>query len=169
MQQLSGFVKIHRKLVRWGWYQDNVVKGVFLHLLLTANFKDTPWMGRIIKKGQVVTSYKHLSDDLGFGVRQVRTAIDKLKSTGEVTCEPTNRYTVITVVNWEDYQVYEPRETSKAAHRTANNRQTSDKQLTNKRQQRKNDKEIKEIKESACAREDSPDGGLEILKAELRR
>ncbi|MFR5790585.1 MAG: hypothetical protein ACLUFA_09410 [[Clostridium] leptum] len=37
--QLNGFVKIHRKLVQWGWYTDNVVKGVFLHILLTANFK----------------------------------------------------------------------------------------------------------------------------------
>ncbi len=104
---LNGFVKIHRKLIQWGWYQDNVVKGVFLHLLLTASFKDAPWQGRTIHAGQVVTSYKRLAEDLGFGVQQVRTAVEKLVSTQEITCEATNKYTLITIVNWDDYQVLE--------------------------------------------------------------
>lgn len=107
MQVLNGFVKIHRKLIQWGWYQDNVVKGVFLHLLLTASFKDAPWQGRIIKKGQVITSNKRLAEDLGFTTKQVRTALDKLKSTGEIICEGTNKYTLVTVVNWEEYQYLE--------------------------------------------------------------
>ena len=110
---LNGFVKIHRKLTQWGWYQDNVVKGVFLHLLLTASFKDYPWQGRIIHAGQVVTSYKRLSEDLGFGLQQIRTAIDKLVSTCEITCEATNKYTLITVVNWEDYQCADEKPTRK--------------------------------------------------------
>lgn len=75
LQVLNGFVKIHRKLVGWGWYQDNVVKGVFLHLLLTANFKEMKWQGLIIGKGQLVTNYNRLADDLGFTVQQIRTAI----------------------------------------------------------------------------------------------
>ena len=144
---LNGFVKLHRKLIAWGWYQDYVVKDVFLHLLLTANFKDTQWMGITLKKGQLVTSYKHLSEDLAFSVRQVRTAIDKLKSTGEITTEATNRFTIITVVNWEEYQLFDEKMTSEATSNQTNERQTSDKQATNKRQQRKNDKKNKECKE----------------------
>lgn len=144
---LNGFIKLHRKLVAWGWYQDYVVKDVFLHLLLTANFKDSQWMGVTLKKGQLVTSYKHLSEDLAFSVRQVRTAIDKLKSTGEITTEATNRFTIITVVNWEEYQLFDEKMTSEATSNQTNERQTSDKQATNKRQQRKNDKKNKECKE----------------------
>ena len=133
---LNGFVKLHRKLIAWGWYQDYVVKDVFLHLLLTANFKDSQWMGVTLKKGQLVTSYKHLSEDLAFSVRQVRTAIDKLKSTGEITTEATNRFTIITVVNWEEYQLFDEKTTSEATRNQ-----------TNERQQRKNDKNNKESKE----------------------
>ena len=144
---LNGFVKLHRKLIAWGWYQDYVVKDVFLQLLLTANFKDSQWMGITLKKGQLVTSYKHLSEDLAFSVRQVRTAIDKLKSTGEITTEATNRFTIITVVNWEEYQLFDEKMTSEATSNQTNERQTSDKQATNKRQQRKNDKKNKESKE----------------------
>lgn len=104
MNSLNGFIKLHRKLIAWGWYQDYVVKDVFLHLLLTANFKDTSWRNTTLKEGQLVTSYKHLSENLGFSVQKIRTAIDKLKSTGEITTKSTNKYTVITVVNWADYQ-----------------------------------------------------------------
>ena len=104
MQVLNGFVKIHRKLLQWGWYQDNVVKGVFIHLLLTAAFRDTTWRNIEIKRGQVVTSYKNLSNDLGFSVQQIRTAISKLISTGEITRTSTNRNIILTVENWEDYQ-----------------------------------------------------------------
>lgn len=113
MQVLNGFVKIHRKLLQWGWYQDNVVKGVFIHILLTANFKDTLWMGRVIKRGQVVVGMQNLAAELGFTRQQVRTALNKLKSTGEITTEATNKFTLVTVVNWEDYQCLDNEATNK--------------------------------------------------------
>ena len=128
MQTLNGFIKVHRKLVQWGWYQDYVVKDLFLHLLLTASFKESEWMGRTIQKGQVITSYAHLAADLGFSVKQIRTALNKLKSTGEVASESTNRYTIITVVNWEKYQVFEFDEASEGANSGASRGQARGKQ-----------------------------------------
>lgn len=143
MQRLNGFVKVHRKLVQWGWYQDYVVKDLFLHLLLTASFRESQWMGRTIKKGQVITSYAHLAEELGFSVKQIRTALNKLKSTGEVASESTNRYTIITVVNWEKYQVLE----FDKASEWANKGQAEGKQGANKGQHLKNVKNNKECKE----------------------
>lgn len=101
---LNGFIKLHRKLVAWGWYQDYVVKDVFLHLLLTANFKDTTWKDRILKKGQVVVGSQNIANELGFTRQQVRTALKKLRSTNEITIEATNKFSIITIVNWEEYQ-----------------------------------------------------------------
>lgn len=115
MQRLNGFVKVHRKLVQWGWYQDYVVKDLFLHLLLTASFRESQWMGRTIEKGQVITSYAHLAEELGFSVKQIRTALNKLKSTGEVASESTNRYTIITIVNWGKFQNLEEKRASQRA------------------------------------------------------
>ena len=157
MQKLNGFIKVHRKLVQWGWYQDYVVKDLFLHLLLTANFRESEWMGRTIKKGQVITSNKHLAEELGFSVQQVRTALNKLKSTGEITSEATNKFTVITVVNWEKYQVFEISETSETTSTATNEQQTSNIQATNEQQQLKNVKNNKECKEG---KENSPVGQL---------
>lgn len=102
--QLNGFIKIHRKLVKWGWYTDNVVKGVFLHLLLMANYEPSEWQGRTLMPGQLVTGRKRLAQDLDFTEQQVRTALLKLKSTNEITIEATNKYSIITIVNWDEYQ-----------------------------------------------------------------
>lgn len=154
MQVLNGFVKIHRKLIQWGWYQDDVVKGVFLHLLLTASFRDTPWRGRTIKRGQVVVGMQKMADELGFSRQQVRTAINKLKSTNEITTESTNRYTIVTVVNWDDYQCLEDAPTSAATSHSQNKQPTDNQQITNNQPHRKNVKNVKECKE----KKNGPDG-----------
>ena len=117
MQELNGFILLHRKLKQWGWYKDSVVKDLFLHLLLSASFKDFEWMGRQLKAGQLITGRKRLTEELDFTERQIRTALDKLKSTGEVTIETTNKYTIITVVNWEDYQGLDKIATSKTTNK----------------------------------------------------
>ena len=85
---------------------------------------------------------------------QIRTALNKLKSTGEVASESTNRYTIITVVNWEKYQVLEFDEASEGANKGqaegkqgANKGQAEGKQGANKGQHLKNVKNNKECKE----------------------
>ena len=45
---MEGWIKVHRKLVDWEWYNDINVKVVFLHLLLTANHKEKQWKGQTI-------------------------------------------------------------------------------------------------------------------------
>lgn len=146
MNTLSGFIKLHRKLVAWGWYQDYVVKDVFLHLLLIANFKATPWKGRVLEEGQVVVGAQKLADELGFSRQQVRTALKKLKSTNEITIETTNRFSVITIVNWRDYQSDNKTSTNDSTSRATNKQPTDNQQATNKQPQRKNGKNDKNVK-----------------------
>ena len=177
MQRLNGFIKVHRKLLQWGWYQDYVVKDLFLHLLLTAAFQESQWMGQVIHKGQVITSYKHLSDDLGFSVKQIRTALDKLKSTGEVTSTSTNKYTIVTVVNWEEYQSFEIKVASKTASQAANEGQASGKQRANEGQasgkQRANEgqhrKNVKNDKNVKKERNMPPVASEDALSAEEKK
>lgn len=150
MQPLNGYVKIYRKLLSWGWYSNSPVKDTFIHFLLTANFKDMPWQNIVIERGQLVTSYPKLAESLGFTVQQIRTAILKLKSTGEITVKTTNKFQLVTVVNFEDYQSYED-ETNRQINTQINrqitdNQQTNNRQITDNQQQRKNDKNIR-IKE----------------------
>ena len=134
---LNGFIKLHRKLVAWGWYQDYVVKDLFLHLLLTANFKATNWRGEVLEAGQLIVGTQRLANDLGFSRQQIRTALDKLKSTNEITIKTTNKYSVVTIVNWREYQ-------SNEENSNQQNNQHFNQQITNNQPQRKNDKKNKE-------------------------
>ena len=146
MQELNGYIKLYRKLIQWGWYQDNVVKSLFLHCLLMASFRDFTWMGNCLKAGQFITSYKSLSEELGFSVQQVRTAIKKLESTEEITSKSTNKYTLITVMNWENYQIEDETSNTVSNNPITNEQQTNNKQITNEQQHRKNYKNYKNVK-----------------------
>lgn len=123
---MEGWIKIHRKILNWEWYNDNNTKILFLHLLLTANHKDNKWQGQTIKRGQKLTSLNHLAKETNLSVRQTRSALERLKSTNEIAIKTTNRYTLITVEKYNDYQCNE-NENDKV------NDKRLDKQATNKR------------------------------------
>lgn len=143
---INGFIKIHRKITEWGWYSDPNTKAVFLHFLFTANFKDTEWKGITIKAGQTIFGRKELAKTLGLTVQQVRTAIEHLKSTNEITTKSTNRFTVVTVVNWEKYQLLDDESTNKITTKSTNKQPTSNQQATNKQPHLKKDKNDKKDK-----------------------
>jgi hypothetical protein len=99
-----GFVKLHRKLINWEWYSDINTCRLFLHLILTAKFKDEKWRGIDIKRGQVLTGRISLAKSTSLTESQIRTAISKLKSTNEISVKITNEFSIITLTNYELYQ-----------------------------------------------------------------
>jgi len=114
----------------WEWYQDANVMRVFLHLLLDANHKAKRWQGRVIEPGQTVTSRQKIAEGLGLSEQQVRTALTKLKSTGEITSIATNIYTLVTIENWASYQSPDDLATSKTTSDSTNEQPTDNQQIT---------------------------------------
>ena len=53
----QGFIKLHRSILSWEWYSDEITVRVFLHLLLNANWEDSKFQGYEIPRGSLVTSY----------------------------------------------------------------------------------------------------------------
>lgn len=141
-KQLSGYIKIHRKMLEWGWYDDVNTKVVFLHLLLTANFKDTEWHGIQLKRGDVVTSISSLAETLKLSERNVRTALKHLEVTGEVTSKSHAKFRIISIKNYNQYQD----DDKQSDRQVTGNRQADDRQVPGNRQQRKNDKNDKNEK-----------------------
>ena len=101
---MNGHIKLHRALTEWGWYTDLPTCKLWLHVLLRANYKACEWQGIEIPRGAFATSYAALSAESGLTVKQVRTALDKLKSTGEVTVNTNRHYTIVTVAKYDEYQ-----------------------------------------------------------------
>ena len=127
---MNGFIKLYRSLMDWEWYQDANVMRVFLHLLLDANHKAKRWQGRVIEPGQTVTSRQKIAEGLGLSEQQVRTALTKLKSTGEITSIATNKYTLVTIENWASYQSPDDLATSKTTSDSTNEQPTDNQQIT---------------------------------------
>jgi hypothetical protein len=100
---MSGWIKLHRDLLDWEWYDHTPTKVVFLHCLLKANYSDKEWRGKLIKRGEFVTSLQKLSDETGFSVKKIRTILGKLKGK-ELAIKSTSQHTVIQVVKYDDYQ-----------------------------------------------------------------
>jgi len=129
---IDGWISLSRKLTEWEWYSDTNVVRLFLHLLLTANFRDTPWHGIVIKRGQIVSSRNKISLQLNMSVKQIRIAEHKLASSGSVGIEGANRFTIYTIVKYDEYQTEDKRRANKG-HSEGN-------QKANKGQQLKKDK-----------------------------
>ena len=121
----SGRIVLNRKMVDWEWWDDVPTRNIFLTILLHANFKDKSWKGITIRRGQLLTSRNRLSKLSGFKIQPTRTALANLQSTSEITIKTTNRYTVITVCNYNKYQDYDPegKQTDQPTYQPATNQQ----------------------------------------------
>lgn len=133
------FIKLSRKIQSWRWYQDANTMRVFIHILLNANVYDHDFENITVKRGQWVTSQKRIAEQLNLSLKNVRTALDHLKATGEVAVKTTSKYSIITVFNYNQYQ--------KVAHDSAVNRQSAGTQSAVNRQQYKKGKERKRREE----------------------
>lgn len=120
----EAWILLYKKFLNWEWYDHPPTKDVFLHCLLSANFIDENWKGQKIKRGQFPTSVEKLATTLGLTVQQTRTALKNLQTTNEITIQTTNRYSIITVIN---YNCYQPNVKQGKGLR-GNNKQTTNKQ-----------------------------------------
>ncbi len=100
----KGWISLYRKFINWKWYKNANVKSVFIHLLLNANHTEAEWKNIKVLRGQMITSREHLAKDLGLSIQQIRTCLSKLESTNEIKIETTNRYTLVTILNYDKYQ-----------------------------------------------------------------
>ena len=133
----NGYVKLFRKMVDWEWYGDPNTKAVFLHLLLTANYKRTRYRGVTLKPGQTVIGRKALAEELGMSEQNVRTSLNHLKSTNEITIKSTNRFSIVTIVNWESYQLADDEVTNEVTSEPHNNQPATNHTLRKKESKNK--------------------------------
>lgn len=138
----SGWIKIHRKFLEWEWYSDIKTSRLFLHLILTANYETKGWKGIDIPRGSLVTSRAQLAQQTNLSEQEVKTCLKHLKSTNEITIKSTNKYTLITICNFECYQTDDTENNQHTNQQ--NNQQSTNKQPTNN-QQVTTTKEIKNI------------------------
>jgi DNA replication protein DnaD len=109
----QGWVKLHRILLDDPIWKCTtpIHKAVFITLLLDVNYSENEWewQGKPFKckAGQLITSLDSLASKCGKKITpaNVRSALDKFVKYGFITNESTKTGRLITIVNWEKYQI----------------------------------------------------------------
>lgn len=133
---MSGWIKLHRSLLDWEWYDDHNATRLLIHLLVTVNREEKKWRGITVKPGTRVTSFETLAKETGMSVKQIRVAMQKLENSQEVARERAGEGQAVTLVKWDKLQSDEEK---RASHRAKGG------QIEGK--QRASTKEVKEVKE----------------------
>ena len=125
-----GWIKLHTKFLEWEWADDPNMVSLFIHLLLMANYKECEWHGIKIERGQFVTSLSKLSAKTGISIQTLRTCLNRLQSTQEITSKLTNKYRIITICKYDKYQVVEQVTNKQTNKQVTSNQQATNNQLT---------------------------------------
>ncbi|MCX5827677.1 MAG: hypothetical protein NTV58_06715 [Deltaproteobacteria bacterium] len=122
-----GYVKLWRKSLDAGWIRNHKLWAFWTWCLMKASYRD---FGAVVglqivrlTPGQFIFGLKKASMETGLTIREIRTILYTLSKAGNLTIKTTNKYSVISIINWPTYQGDE----------TENDTQ-NDKPLTNKRQ-----------------------------------
>jgi len=154
---MQGFIKLHRKIIEWGWYKKPKTAHLFNHLMIMANHKKNEYQGITVERGQLITGRCKLAFETGLTEQEVRSRLNRLKSTNEITIESTNKNSLITVCNY-DYYNNAFSEINQQINQQANQQLTSNQPATNQQlttnKNVKNDNNEKNVKKRTTTRVD---------------
>ena len=131
----GGWISLYRKTIDSSVFQNSTIWHVWTWCLLKANHKDRVFMfngkDMLVKRGQFVTGRdKALTEMPDLSARRYRTAINYLKSTNRITTTTTNRFTIITICKYDEYQNKNLQSDQQKEQEATNKRPTNDQQAT---------------------------------------
>lgn len=126
MREPTTWIKLDRNIEDWRWFKDGNVLKVFLYLLLHANREDRDEGTVTIRRGEVVVTQETLANSTGLSRQEVRTALDKLIATKDVTKEKRSGKVVISIPRYDAYQ-----RSNQSSNQRATNDQPSHKNSLN--------------------------------------
>lgn len=114
------------KLKEWEWYSDPYMVALWVHLLIEAAWRPRQWKGITIQRGQLVTTIEALAASCGITTQQARTRLEKLTNNKQINKQITNKYTIITICKYDDYQAVQ--EGQEQTNNNQNNNQITNEQ-----------------------------------------
>jgi hypothetical protein len=105
---LDGYIKLYRKSIENGWLKNGDLWRFWCYCLLKATHKKTTvvvgWQQIELEPGQFIFGRRVAAEDLGMSERKIRTCHHALETMENVTSKTTNKFSIISIVNWDIYQ-----------------------------------------------------------------
>ena len=127
---IEGWISLHRKLLENPIIKKEGLLQLFIYCLLKANSSDSKIIHNseeiLIKRGSFISSRKHIASDLNQKESTIYKRLKILKKLEICNTKSNNKYTLLTVINYDSYQ--NPKQES---HRKRNNKVTTKEQQSN--------------------------------------
>lgn len=113
----NGWIKVHRKMLDHWVSQEPELFAFWMRLLLEANHSDKKRMfnGSLIeiRRGQTLFGLEAFEAKSGITKKKLRRYLDMLESEGMIGRQKTNKYSLISIVNYDQYQLEGSQEAGK--------------------------------------------------------
>lgn len=103
----AGYIKLHRSLLDWQYWDDHNTTRLLIYFLVSVNYEPKKWMGIIINPGSMVTSYEKIAAQTQLSVKQIRRSIKVLIDDNQILQERALKGQMITLVKWDELQLEE--------------------------------------------------------------
>ena len=100
-----GWIKLHRELLEHPLFmQDAIYIKVFIYCLLKGYHNSTEIDGIKVEQGSFITGRFKMAEELNLAPATCYRAIKKLESSGHISINSNNKFSIITVSSWAKYQ-----------------------------------------------------------------
>lgn len=105
----QGYIKLWRKSIDSRLIKNHNVWIFWTWCLLKANYRKdhkqvVGFQEVVLQPGQFIFGLKKASEQTGLSLQNIRTCIKFLEKCKNLTCKSTNKFSVITIINWDTYQ-----------------------------------------------------------------
>jgi hypothetical protein len=101
---MSGYFLLHKKIINWEWFSDPKSVALWIYILANTNYTESEYRGHIIKRGQAAIGRKRASVVTGLSQQEIRTRLKRFETNKQITTKSTTNFSIITVLNYDDYQ-----------------------------------------------------------------
>lgn len=103
-----GYVRLWRKSLDAGWIKNHKLWAFWTWCLLKASHQEYDAIVGLqivhLMPGQFIFGRLKAAEETGLTEREIRTVLDFLRKAGNVTIKTTNKFSLITIINWPTYQ-----------------------------------------------------------------
>lgn len=106
----GGYILLARRILdseTFKYCKNNDEYRLLIESLIRANFQENVWNGIRVKRGQFITGIEHFAQETQTTRKKVRNFWKKFTKLGFLIRQTTNKYTIITVLNYDKYQAFD--------------------------------------------------------------
>ena len=104
---MSGWYKQWRDIFDRKWAKDPKMVAVYVYLHTRAYVYRGDWHGQTIERGSCPTSRSAIMEGTGLTEQEVKSRMQKLVDYGEIIIKSSNHGTIVTVCDYDVYEVQE--------------------------------------------------------------